>query len=204
MVASYLKGAHKMSQENLNVVPENPQMDYNRIENITATAGARIGAHLLDGIISFVCTLPILFVYLPKMWEEIMSGIQAGNPNFDYNLEWYVPLYELVLAVILSLVVPVLTKGKTPGKAIVGLRIISKNGDYATVGQLVLRSLIYIVPALLAYYPIGLITWSINIIWIVSLVFIFTDRYHQAVHDKISNTIVVYDNLLKNRNVQTQ
>jgi uncharacterized RDD family membrane protein YckC len=196
-----------MSQENLNVVPENPQMDYNRIENITATAGARIGAHLLDGIITIVCTIPILFVYLPRLIEEVMAGIQAGNPNYNFDIAsfgWYVPLYELILAVILSLVVPLLMKGKTLGKAIVGLRIISKNGDYATVGQLVLRSLIYIVPALLAYYPIGLITWSINIIWIVSLVFIFTDRYHQAVHDKISNTIVVYDNLLKNRNVQTQ
>jgi uncharacterized RDD family membrane protein YckC len=198
-ISNIFERSPTMSQENFNVIPEDPHMDYNRLESITATGGARIGAHILDGIISFICMLPSFFTYFPQLMEDFFHAIENGETNFNFDIisfGWFVPVYELVVTIILTLVIPLLTKGKTIGKAIVGLRIISKNGDYATSMQLFIRSLIYIVPALFSLVPFfgNIISGSVSILWIISLIFIFTDRYHQAVHDKMSNTIVVYEN----------
>jgi uncharacterized RDD family membrane protein YckC len=65
-----------------------------------------------------------------------------------------------------------LLAGRTPGMALLGLRVISSAGRPISWPAALVRALV------LAYFPLGAL-WTL------------VDRRHQAVHDKIARTVVV-------------
>lgn len=67
--------------------------------------------------------------------------------------------------------------GYTPGKALLGLKIVRQNGQHLSVGRSILRYFGYLVSAV----PLFL-----GFIWILF------DHQHEGWHDKIANTHVIY------------
>jgi uncharacterized RDD family membrane protein YckC len=68
--------------------------------------------------------------------------------------------------------------GKTPGKALTGLRVVSKDGSVLPVRRAIGRTLAF---------PLSLIFFGIGFLGIIF------GREHKALHDVIAKTAVVYD-----------
>jgi uncharacterized RDD family membrane protein YckC len=71
-----------------------------------------------------------------------------------------------------------MASGKTPGKAVVGLRIVAGDGRPLTHGHALLRLLVYPISVLL---------------WIVMVIAVAVGLRRRALHDRIADTAVVYD-----------
>lgn len=70
------------------------------------------------------------------------------------------------------------TTGKTPGKMLLGLQVVSTDGSPISFGTAFLRSVSYLVSSLLLTIPIGFI-------WVAF------DGKKQGWHDKIAGTVVI-------------
>ncbi|HHU81289.1 MAG TPA: RDD family protein [Acholeplasmataceae bacterium] len=180
------------------------------LESMTAKAGARIAASIVDMIVRFIVTIPLGIIIAPAIIEymnEYMDQVMSGNlVTLDFaflaKYQLLIMLYTLVVSLVIQYLIPVLTKGRTIGKMALGLRIISDEGEYASPSKLFIRSTIYVVAPLLQYVPIigDWLSTIITIVWVVSFIFLFTDQKHQTVHDKYSRCLVVYDNLYQAQN----
>ncbi len=70
------------------------------------------------------------------------------------------------------------TSGKTPGMAILGLRVVQRDGSLTNFKCGLTRTLTF---------PLGFLTFGIGFIGII------TSREHLAIYDRIAKTAVVYD-----------
>lgn len=177
---------------------ERPRYRYH-LKNITAEGGRRIGASLLDMFIALAAISPgLIYVY-----NAYMGSVGYGN-EFDTGMLFGAGAYMLVVGYGLSLGVPLITKGQTLGKKITGLRIICDDGHYVTFSKLFVRDVVYGLPQFLSNIPVigGLIELIYFAMSIVSLVFIFSDDYNQAVHDKFAQVYVVEDDMYKKYRVE--
>lgn len=190
-----------MNQEHL-PYPDN-------LESMTAKAGIRITASIIDLIFRGIVYVPLGIYLAPTMMDyfnTIMNDLQQGKLiEFDFGFMGkhllLVFIYNVVANLITQYIIPLLTKGKTVGKLVLGLRIIDVNGEYASPSQLFIRSTIYVVAPLLQYLPgfESIASLGIMIVWVVSFIFLFSDPKHQTVHDKYSGCLVVYDNEYQNK-----
>lgn len=164
---------------------------------VTASGWERIGARLVDSIVELIVLILIF------CWISDKTTIERFSP------------FVTLVIITLEFIFPVLTKGKTIGKTILGLRMISDSGGYASGGQLFARSLMYTaIPFLDIIIAISLfsglnviislilflgdvIILTMLIIIIMSFGFIFSDDYHQALHDKFGSICVVKDKKYK-------
>jgi len=144
------------------------------------TAGARhyagfwrrLGATLLDLLLLASLLSPLLYlVYGPEYFAWRLSGPGwLGNYGVvDALLTKLVPLG--LLAALWS------TLGATPGKLLLGCRVVSAaDGSTITSRRALMRALCYLVSALPLYLGFLWIGW---------------DRRKQGFHDKITGTVVV-------------
>ena len=140
------------------------------------TVGIRIGAAILDGIISIIIAIPFIIV------------IQPSTDGAAYGL-------GLMLTIILWLLLVVVTTvyGASPGKLILGLRITGEDGvttpiDMPTSARRYLPTLVGLIPLVG-----GLISLAIAV---TNLVFVSNDHERRSVYDRIGGTRVVYANRL--------
>lgn len=164
-----------------------------------ANPGLRALAFLLDGIGTFIITTVIIFL-----------GLGVGEWEV-FNAMWLVPLLSAALSTILTA-----TVGATPGKAIVGLKVV----HVATGGPIgawsILRSLVIVAPIALPFvitvvfdalfygplsefrYSTGLydwvgLVWSLPLVgWIVLLLLLILRPNHRGLEDLAGRSVVVY------------
>jgi uncharacterized RDD family membrane protein YckC len=100
-------------------------------------------------------------------WEPLtlVRGLAAGFAAALPSL--WVALNAVLWAVV----------GRTPGKALFGLRVVRADGTPVRLGRATLRSLGYFFSAIL----------------LVGFLWILADPRRQAWHDKLAGTLVVYD-----------
>jgi uncharacterized RDD family membrane protein YckC len=67
--------------------------------------------------------------------------------------------------------------GRTPGKALFGLRVVRTDGTPVRLGRATLRSLAYF----------------FSVVMLVGFLWVLADPRRQAWHDKLAGTVVVYD-----------
>jgi uncharacterized RDD family membrane protein YckC len=142
-----------------------------------ASAGQRIGARIIDAVIIWgvLGTLLVAFVVSDDDFNQF-TGFNLG--------------YTLV-GLLISIAYEVgfvIWKGGTPGKLILGLRIIQQEDGRTPPDQQ--HAFMRWVPTLVSYVPFigGLISLGI---FILSLVWLFNDPNRQTVYDKIGKTYVV-------------
>jgi len=147
----------------------------------------RILARLLDLVILSVISLVVLVPIVLGDDDSVGFGGFGGDAGFG---EMY--LYGLLGMVIGFVWDAVLTKqfGGTPGKLVLGMRVVrADNGDRVEWSHAIIR---WAVPGALALVPIPVLPGLVNfVIFIVSLVFIFTKPLRQAVWDLVAKTLVV-------------
>lgn len=151
-----------------------------------ASMGARIGAQLLDILITYLGTFLVLLLVI---WLGVLSWSALGAlfalATFFLRAPYYV-LSELVW------------NGRTLGKRLVGIRVVSLDGRRLTPHQIVARNLMKEVEVFL---PIATIFGAANqpgvmeivlLVWFVGVLIVpFVNKRNQRLGDMMAGTIVV-------------
>lgn len=149
-----------------------------------ASPGLRIAARLIDGVIGFVIGLILAGILIAGDAGTSFAGFGGGG---GVAKRWLVGVLGLGFALVYEGVLTGL-KGGTPGKLILGLRVVkAADGSPVDMGSAILR---WAVPGAFGIVPIlgGLAGF---VVWIISLVFLFSDKLRQTVSDKVAKTLVV-------------
>ncbi len=154
--------------------------------------GARAGAFLIDsilfGILGFALFLivalaegltineAILFFGIPVQPETIADATVLYAARAIAGL---VPVVAMAIALAL-------TNGRTPGKRVTGIRVVTTTGQRLSWNTAVLRQVVLQggVLALLSWVTLGL-AWILNYLWPL------WDQQHRAGHDRFASTRVV-------------
>ena len=157
---------------------------------VLATFLRRLAAHLIDTVLFH---LPLLVIILALV-GSIISGIESGGPeppgdNGDGLLRVMMGVMLGSLALLVGYAIWwlfALRRGQTPGKQLVGIRVIKDNGEPSGWGYTLLRE--FVIKGLLAGFLSGMtggIYFAADHLWPL------WDRDRQALHDKMIGTLVV-------------
>ncbi|MBD0383662.1 RDD family protein [Paenibacillus sedimenti] len=153
------------------ITPEQVQLQFH-----TAGLGSRALAHLLDTLILLIVNGILLLFVIG------ISRLYAG--------EWlpavadYMIAISIILFVVLNLGYFVCTEafmgGQTPGKRVIGLRVLQNNGQSATLLSIIIRNLFRLLDMLPTSYFLG------------AVVMLFSPR-DKRIGDMVAGTIVVIE-----------
>jgi uncharacterized RDD family membrane protein YckC len=108
----------------------------------------------------------------------VMAG--RGERLLAWLVNLLIGLFTLFIGWIIWWFI-VAPRGQNPGKAVIGIRVIQKNGDAVRTGGMFVRGLVGIVIGLIVPFPFSLLD-DLWLLW---------DRDAQTLHDKLVNTVVV-------------
>jgi uncharacterized RDD family membrane protein YckC len=124
-------------------------------------------------------------VLLLLAWAGIAHVIYAGGivalqapPGRDYFLTVWLP--ALVIYFLYHPVLEIAMRGRTPGKRIAGVRLVTREGDIPGAGALLLRNIFRLIDSMPFVYLVGLLT------------VVMTDQ-HVRVGDLAAGTLLVVD-----------
>lgn len=166
-------------------MPPPPGWGTNQPDARFATVWVRIGATMLDGLVSVVVIFPFMWSTFIDAFDQIDAGAEADE--IDVTLSASVYVAGITLIVVFMLMVAFL--GATPGKLMLKLRITTEDGTTTPPGlpKAMLRS----IPQVLGWIPVigSLIGFTVGVL---SLVWVKTDPERRSVYDRIAGTRVVY------------
>ncbi len=147
--------------------PNAPAIDPSRLAGI----GRRLGAVLIDGLLPLLVYLPLLAVLLP------VSGMEPSSGALTAVGLGAVLVYTALMGYMAYALVQ-LGQGRSPGKKLLGLRVISlETGRPAGFWRMLLRDVIG--------------KWVSAIVLYLGFFWAIWDEQHQGWHDKIAKTVVV-------------
>ncbi|TXK80997.1 RDD family protein [Paenibacillus sp. N3.4] len=153
------------------ITPEQVQLQFQ-----TAGIGSRAIAHLLDTLLLFIFNV-ILFLF-----ALVVSRLYVGN--WLPEMADYLIAIAIILFVLLNLGYFICTEaymgGQTPGKKMMGLRVLQNNGQSATLLSILIRNLFRLLDMLPSAYFLG-------------AVFIFFSARDKRVGDMVAGTIVIIE-----------
>lgn len=154
-----------------------------------ADRGIRLGAFVIDYILSVLATLPGLLILGPTFLSIFVSAASGQEPDFSALQAGSLMSGLLVLALgsLILLVIQIVllsTRGQTIGKRILGIRVV-RYPDGSSAGFLHAWLLRNFIPFLIQLVP-----WIGFAFWIVDACFIFTQE-RRCLHDLIAGTKVV-------------
>jgi uncharacterized RDD family membrane protein YckC len=139
----------------------------------------RVMAYFIDKVVLFFISLMTLFVGLLALWIGFPSRYREILPEGLSELSVkFMMVYCLMAAFVHMLYFTYFhgTTGQTPGKMVVGLKVVQSTGEEMTIGTGFLRWVGYIVSAIFFY---------LGFLWIAF------DGKKQGWHDKIAGTVVI-------------
>ena len=146
-----------------------PQRDV-ELQNHYAGMVSRFGAYLIDLLVSGVVFSLLMWLTIAAL--EIVTG-RTWTPS-DHRavmtvlyLVWMFFYFTATLA----------ASGRTPGMAVLGLRVVRASGPVLDPGHAALRTLVF---------PLSFLLFGLG--FLMGLV----QRQHRCLHDLIANTAVVY------------
>lgn len=154
-----------------------------------ADRAIRLGAFVIDYILSVLATLPGFLILGPTFLSIFITAASGQQPDFSALQAGSLMSGMLVLALgsIILLVIQVVmlsTRGQTIGKRILGIRVV-RYPDGSHAGFLHAWLLRNFIPFLIQLVP-----WIGFAFWIVDACFIFTQE-RRCLHDLIAGTKVV-------------
>ena len=142
-----------------------------------AGAGARAYAFLIDWVIRLILALA---------WYSVATVVYNGDlslaPPPETDARWFAAVAAPALAIyfLYHLVLETVMRGRTPGKRMAGVSIISRDGSAPGVGALLTRNVFRLIDSLPLFYGIGLIA-------------VMMTHEHRRIGDLAAGTLLVYD-----------
>ena len=142
-----------------------------------AGPGARTFAFVIDWHIRVV---------LSVAWGVVAALIYNGRWSLEAPVEatpsWFV--FVALPAGVIYLLYPVITeiamRGRTPGKRMAGVRLVTHDGSVPAISAFLLRNVFRIIDSFPAFYGLGLVTCVVT-------------RNHVRIGDLAAGTLLVYD-----------
>jgi uncharacterized RDD family membrane protein YckC len=143
----------------------------------------RLVAYTIDNVIISIIFTVLFTIVLIAFFTGAMSGDERNWASDLMNPQQFLSVILTVTALYLALYIAYFTyfhgmNGRTPGKMLLGLQVLSKEGTPVTFGTAFLRSVGYLISSLLFTIPVGFI-WAAF------------DGKKQGWHDKIAGTVVI-------------
>jgi uncharacterized RDD family membrane protein YckC len=126
--------------------------------------GIRLGAYLIDAII-------LALIYLVGAF----GIVQAQAVGLDPIASGVLTVIFYILVIFYDLIFWTM-RGATPGKMLLGLKIVTRDGGNISFGKALLRYVGY---------------WLSSLVLLIGFFWIAFDRYFQGWHDKIASTYVI-------------
>lgn len=148
-----------------------------------ATVSRRFIALLIDGVI-----LMVLGGIFGGIYGAIFGASMPVYSNRAAYMDAFVQVQMtgMVIGIVINAIYHtffmIRTNGQTPGKQLLGIRVVKKDGTPITIGDALLRNVIG--------YWVSAIVFYLGYFWANF------DSENQAWHDKIAGTVVVNDNQL--------
>ena len=134
----------------------------------------RVGAKLIDAVILWIAEMVLTIPFMALTFRQVANGGQP-NPMMPFL---YLFIYPVAFGLSIGYNVYFLGKyGATPGKMVMGLKVITSDGGALTYTKGLLRSLAEMLSGLICY--------------IGYLMVAFDKEEHKALHDMICDTRVV-------------
>ncbi|MGQ9675329.1 MAG: RDD family protein [Chloroflexota bacterium] len=133
--------------------PENVPIDFE-----LAGVGSRFAAALIDNLILFAVEVGLLIV--ASIFAALVPPLAATSASI-----WVIALVTLLLFATLigyPLLFELIWNGQTPGKRLIGIRMVRDDGGPITGTAAVIRNVVRIIDFLPAYYIIGIIVMLID------------------------------------------
>jgi uncharacterized RDD family membrane protein YckC len=143
-----------------------------------AGTGARALAFLIDLLIRSVLVIS---------WYVVATLFYNGQWNLaaplDPDSSWYlyVALPTTLIFALYHCVLEIAMRGRTPGKRMVGVRIVARNGAVPSAASHLVRNVFRLVDSFPLGYGVGLVTSVIT-------------KDHVRIGDLAAGTLLVYDN----------
>ena len=141
---------------------------------VLAGPGARSLAFALDWMIRSA---------LAAIYLLLASKILLGNFSFDIGPDdetlWYLAgaMPATAIYFLYHLILEPLMAGRTPGKRLAGLRVLTPEGQVPSVGSLIIRNIFRIIDSMPLFYVVGLL-------------FVFFGRRHLRLGDIAAGTVL--------------
>ncbi len=152
----------------------------------------RLAAAILDLTFALILFFPVSMIYLttlPPSSQETIFLFGLRPDSFNVKDDAIPPEVDNFKVLFFALGVVYLTSfvtahGKTPGKALLGLKVISEDGGLPSMGQSLKRALVFII--LLAY-----ILANPKLLPIVGPLYFYINLQKRSFHDYWARTFVV-------------
>lgn len=142
--------------------------------DLLASRWNRLWAALIDGTLALVTTIPLMSYF--EVWEHITQGSVPIDITIKLAITSWA-LFFLMHGYLLK------EKGQTIGKKIIGICIVTTNGNKPDFGNLILKR--YLPVALLGHTPLlG------QYLSMIEVLFIFR-KDKRCIHDLIAGTKVI-------------
>ena len=144
---------------------------------VLAGPGARSLAFLLDWLIRSA---------LAATYVLLASWLILGNFRLDIGPDdetlWYLAgaLPATAIYFLYHLILEPLMAGRTPGKRLAGLRVLTPEGQVPTAGALITRNIFRIIDSMPLFYVVGLL-------------FVFFGRQHLRLGDLAAGTVLAIE-----------
>lgn len=161
------------------------QLDIHTPENVAfgyqlAGIGSRFIAALADTLLIVLLQLIVNLLLLLIIGPTLGAGLETADSQ---TLSWAAAVIGLIAFAFLwgyYIFFEMWWNGQSPGKRLVGLRVIRSDGTPISLSEAIIRNLIRIVDFLPLYYGVGVIT-------------MFIDAQARRLGDLAAGTLVVYD-----------
>lgn len=147
--------------------------------DVLAGRGERLGASLIDGVISLLIFLPL--AALTGYFGKVMAAARGGEAMSLLAMAGYVALAFVVFVVVQGY--PLARTGQTWGKKLLSIRIVDLHGGQPPLWRLIV--LRYLSTQLLSLVPV-----AGNVYALLDALFIFRQD-KRCLHDLIAGTQVV-------------
>ena len=143
-----------------------------------AGTGARALAFLIDLLIRGGLAAG-WFVIATLLYNREWSLVAPPDPSVAWFLAIVVPVASIYL--LYHVVLEIVMRGRTPGKRMLGVRLVARNGSAPSVAASLVRNVFRLVDFFPLVYGVGLVTCMVT-------------RDHVRVGDLAAGTLLVYEN----------
>lgn len=142
-----------------------------------AGPGARAYAFVLDWHIRTILTVAV-FVVAVLLYNGRWSLQAPDDPDAAWFL--FVALPASAIYLLYPCVMEIAMRGRTPGKRMAGVRLVTHDGSVPAVSAFLLRNVFRLIDSFPAFYGVGLVTTVIT-------------RNHVRIGDLAAGTLLVYE-----------
>ncbi|MCC7539145.1 MAG: RDD family protein [Deltaproteobacteria bacterium] len=151
-----------------------------RDTQVIAGMGKRIVAHIVDSFAVGGMTYGLIWVWLRSQTRRFETATHITESQANDLLVSVLGVIGVVTVLgLLYYVLPTTIWGWSPGKKLMGLKVVDDNGDTPSLGRVVLREVLG--------------KWISSMFCSFGYFMAFFDPEHRALHDRIATTTVVED-----------